>query len=435
MAIGAGFRGGFSCLCFRIRAILPPPGSAYRYRSAGSLVALWIVFAAAGSLAHAQAPIRIGASLGLTGAYAEFGQTIQRGYQLCVKHANEKGGVLGRKLVLTVQDDQSQIPAAVAIYERFLTQDKSDLVFSPYSSPITDAVAAVTDKHRKPMVASGAATTSLFRKGRRFLFMLLSPAEIYLEGFIDLAAKRGLKTIAVIHEDTLFPKAIAQGTVELAKKRGLQVVVIEGYPRDTKDFTAILTKFKAANPDAIAAATYYDDAVAITRGLRELDISPKTFAVTAGGDLPKFYETLGRAADYVYGGSQWEADLVTLRAGGLVPVARQYPGASEFVEAYRKEFPGADLSYQTAQGYAACQVLLEGVRRAGALDGEKIRDAIANYDSPTVFGAFKVDKDGFQIGHKMVLFQWQDGKKAIVWPEELAADRPRYPTPPWSQRK
>src|SRR5262247_3343499 len=59
--------------------------------------------------ANAQAPIRIGASMGLTGAYAEFGQTVQRGYQLCVKQANEKGGLLGRKLELTIRDDQSQV--------------------------------------------------------------------------------------------------------------------------------------------------------------------------------------------------------------------------------------------------------------------------------------------------------------------------------------
>lgn len=385
--------------------------------------------------AYAQAPIRIGASMGLTGAYAEFGQTIHRAYQLCVKQANDKGGVLGRKLELTVHDDQSQIPAAVAIYERLLTQDKVDLVFSPYSSPITDAVAAVTDKHGKSMVASGAATTSLFKKGRRHLFMLLSPAESYLEGLVELAAKRGLKTIAVIHEDTLFPKAIAQGTAELAKKWGLQVVAVEGYSRNTTNFVPVLSKLKAANPDVIAAATYYDDAVAITRALRELDINPKTFAVTAGGDLPKFYTSLGRTAEYVYGGSQWESDLVTLRAGGLVPVARQYPGAAEFAEAFRKEFPSADLSYQTAQGYAACQVLLESVRRAGTLDGQKIRDTVAKFDSNTVFGAFRVDQDGFQIGHKMVLFQWQDGKKVIVWPSDIAPGQPRFPTPPWSQRK
>jgi branched-chain amino acid transport system substrate-binding protein len=417
------------------RALRPIFAADSRYRGILTLVGTGVLLLLCARTVNAQAPIRIGASMGLTGAYAQFGQTIQRGYQLCLKHANEKGGVLGRKLELTVLDDQSQIPPAVAIYERLLTEDKVDLIFSPYSSPTTDAVAAVTEKYGKPMVAAGAATTSLFKKGRRFLFMLLSPAEVYLEGLIDLAAKRGLKTIAVIHEDTLFPKAIAQGAVDLARKRGMQVVSVEHYPRKTTDFTPILTKFKAANPDVIAAATYFDDAVAIARGLRELDINPKKFAVTAGGDLPKFHEALGRTAEYVYGGSQWEENLVTLRAGGLVPVARQYPGASEFVEAYRKEFPGADLSYQTAQGYAACQVLLEGVRRAGVLDGEKIRAAILKFDSPTVFGAFKVDQDGFQIGHKMVLFQWQDGKKAIVWPEELAADRPRFPTPPWNQRK
>ena len=143
---------------------------------------------------------------------------------------------------------------------------------------------------------------------------------------------------------------------------------------------------------------------------------------------------LGRIAEFVYGATQWEPELVTLRAGGLVPIARQYPGAREFVESYRKEFPGADLSYQTAQGYGACQVLLEGIKRAGSLDSEKVRDAILKMDLHTVFGAFKVDPDGFQVAHKMLMFQWQDGKKAIVWPEELAPAKARFPTPPWSQR-
>lgn len=385
-------------------------------------------------IAHAQAPIRIGASLGLTGVYTEFGLAIQRGYQLCVKDANAKGGVLGRKLELTVVDDKSDTAAAVAIYERLIMQDKVDLVFSPYSSPITDAVAAVTEKHGKPMVASGAASLSIFRKSRRFLFMQLSPAERYLEGLIDIVAKRGLKTIVVIYEDTLFPKAIAQGTAELAKKRGLQVVAVEGYPRNTKDFKGILAKFRAANPDVIVAAAYYDDAVAITRDLKELDVNPKIIAVTNGGGVPKFHETLGRAAEYVYSTSPWEADLTTLRAGGLIPVARQYPGLNEFVAAYSKEFPGVDMAYAAAQGYGGCQILLEGVRRAGALDSEKIRGAIAKYESPTAFGAFKLDQDGLQVGHKMLLMQWQDGKKVIVWPEELTSAAPRLPTPEWGKR-
>ena len=80
------------------------------------------------------------------------------------------------------------------------------------------------------------------------------------------------------------------------------------------------------------------------------------------------------------------------------------------------------------------QILLEGIRHAGSLDGEKVRDAILKMDLHTVFGRFKVDKDGVQVAHKMVMFQCHCGKKVIVWPAELAPDKPRFPTPPWSQR-
>jgi branched-chain amino acid transport system substrate-binding protein len=290
---------------------------------------------------------------------------MRRGAELCIKHANDKGGVLGRRIELLVEDDHSDAPTAAAIYERLFTRDKVDAVLGPYSSPLAEAIAEVIEKHRMPVVANAAAT-SIFKKGRKFVFMITSPAEGYLEGLIDLAARRGLKTVAVIHEDTLLQKSIAEGALELAKKRGLQVVLAESYPKGTTDFGAIFGRVKTANPDVLAAATY--DAVALTRLLKALGINPKMLGMTVGVALPQFYETLGRDAEFVYGASLWEPELVTLRAGGLIPIARQYPGAREFVEAHRKEFPGPELSYHSAQGYGACQVLMEAIRRAGSLD-------------------------------------------------------------------
>jgi len=389
---------------------------------------------AAASTAQAQTPIRIGASLSITGTYAQLGQAHERAYRVCLKQANERG-VLGRKVELVVQDDKSEVSDSVAVYEQLITQNKVDLVFSPYSSPLTDAVATVTEKNRMPMVAAGAATTSIFKKGRKYAFMLLSPAEVYLEGLLDIASKRGLKTVAIVYEDTLFPKAIAQGAAELAKKRGLNVVLMEAYPRKTTDFSGLLNKIKALNPDVLGAATYFDDAVAIVRQSKIAGVNPKMTGVTVGGDLPKFYEVLGSSAEYVYGASQWEPQLVTMRAGGLIPIARLYPNAREFVEDHEKLYPGAGVSYQSAGAYAACSLLLDAVRKAGALDRDRIRDAILKFDGNTAFGAFKVDADGFQTAHKMQTFQWHEGKKKIVWPEELAADRPAFPTPSWSQRK
>ena len=384
-----------------------------------ALAAAVTAFVAAPGLA--QGPIRIGASLSLTGTYAALGQNQQRGYQLCAKHVNEKGGVLGRKIEFVLYDDQSQPATGVRLYEKLITQDKVDLVMGPYSSAITEAVANVNEKYKMPMVAPMASTTSIFKKGRKFIFMVQSPAEAYLEGLLDVAAKKGLKTVALINEDTLFPKATVQGTIELAKKKGLQVVFVEAYPKGNTDFSAIMTKLRAANPDVLGAATYFDDAVAITRQMNELNVNPKMYGVTVGGDLPKFYELLGKNAEFVYGATQWEAEL-------------PYPGAKEFREAYKKEFPGADLSYHSAGGYAGCQVLVDAIKRAGSLDGEKIREAILGFDVNTVYGGFKVDQDGFQLSHKMIMFQWQDGKKVIVWPDELASGPVRFPTPPWNQR-
>ena len=238
--------------------------------------------------APAQAPIKIGASLSVTGTYAQPGTYQKEGYELCADHVNAKGGLLGRRIEFVFYDDQSTPATGVRLYEKLITEDKVDAVMGPYSSPITEAVANVSEKYQKVMVSPLAATTSIFKKGRKYIFMVISPAEGYLEGLIDLAAKRGLKTVAVLNEDTLFTKASATGVVELAKKKGMQVVFQEAYPKGNTDFSAMLTKVKAANPDVIAASTYFDDAVAITRQMKELNVSAKMYGVTVGGDLPKF---------------------------------------------------------------------------------------------------------------------------------------------------
>jgi branched-chain amino acid transport system substrate-binding protein len=395
-------------------------------------VALLVALASAvAPVTEAQPPIRIGASASKTGAYAALGQNQLRGYQLCVKHTNDKGGVLGRKLELVVEDDQSQDATAIAIYERLITREKVDLILGPYGTPMTEPVADLPDKYKMPMISPTAATTSIFKRGRKFIFMMASPVDVAFEGVIDLAARNGLKTMVVIHHPDV---RLAAGTVELAKKKGLQMLFVEEYPAGTTDFTPILTRVRAANPDLLGAGTFFEDSVAVARQLKALNVNPRMFAATVGVDLPRFYEALGRDAEFVYGASRWDPQLVTLRAGGLIPISRQYPAAREFIDSYRKEFPGADLSYHSASGYGACQVLVEAIKRAGSLDGEKIRDAILKIDLNTVYGGFKVDSDGFQIAHKMVTFQWQDGKKVIVWPGELAPGKPRFPTPPWSQR-
>ncbi|MBI4591590.1 MAG: amino acid ABC transporter substrate-binding protein [Candidatus Rokubacteria bacterium] len=364
--------------------------------------------------------LKVGASISLTGTYAKPGKYTQEGYLLCEKEINDKGGLLGRKVRFIIYDDKSEPPTAIKLYEKLITEDKVELVLGPYSSPVTNAASTVSEKYKKLMMATLAATTSIWERGFKYLVMTISPAEVYLEGLVDLAVERGLKTIAVINEDTLFSKAAAKGTIELAKKKGVQVVFHEAYPKGTTDFSALLIKIKSLNPDVIAAGSYFDDAVATTRQMKELDVNPRMYGVTVGGDLPEFYQLLGKTAEFVYGSSQWEKSL-------------PYPGIKEFVANYEKMW-NREPVYHSAAAYGGCQIYAEAVRRANSLDSDKLREQLLKLKVSTAFGDYQVDERGFQIAHKMVLHQWQDGKKVTVWPAAVAEGKPLYPTPPWQRR-
>ena len=189
-----------------------------------------------------------------------------------------------------------------------------------------------------------------------------------------------------------------------------------------------------SNLTGTCPATTFEDAVGITRQMKTLNVNPRMVGLTVGVDLPKFHEVLGRDAEFVYGVTAWVPELVDLRAGGLIPIARQYPGAREFVESYKKEFPSTDLSLGSAGAYGACQILVEAIRRAGSLDRGKLRDAILKMDHNTVYGGFRVDRDGVQIAHKVLMYSVGltalvlQGRITPCWPPSpLSA--PTLPTP------
>jgi branched-chain amino acid transport system substrate-binding protein len=382
-----------------------------------ALAAVWTI--GAYSPSEAQQPIRIGATMSETGSWATQGIPGRNGYLLCRKHVNAKGGLLGRKVEFLIYDDKSEPKTAVSLYEKLIVEDKVDAVMGPYGSSNTEPVASVTEKYKKVHVSPLAATTSIWEKGRRYIFMQLPPAELFLGGLIDIAARNGLKTVAIIEEDSLFPKAVGKGAVELAKKKGMQVVLHETYAKGTKDFSAILAKVKAAHADVLGmAASALGAQIVVGRQMKEQDVNVKMFGIAQA--VAEFQQELGKTAEFVYGLSAWEPSLPN-------------PGIKEFVEAYQKEFNKAP-SYHAAGSYGACQIFMEAARRAGSLDSEKLREQLLNLKTKTIFSDYAVDERGYQTVNKGLFIQWQDGKKVVVWPDGLASAKPRFPTPPWSRR-
>ena len=206
----------------------------------------WTFGIALSGPSSAQQSLRIGVSLSITGKqYSVQGGYGREGYLLCQKDVNAQGGVLRRSIEFVIYDDGSDEKTAARNYEKLITEDKVDAVLGPYGSAITEAVADVTEKHRKLMIAPMAATTSIWEKGRRYLIMMLAPVEGLSEGLLDLAARNGLKTVAVIKLDGLVANAAADGASELAKTKGLQLVFSETYPNGTTNFSGILSKVKA----------------------------------------------------------------------------------------------------------------------------------------------------------------------------------------------
>ena len=382
----------------------------------------WTFGIALSGPSSAQQLLRIGVSLSITGKqYSVQGGYGREGYLLCQKDVNAQGGVLRRSIEFVIYDDGSDEKTAARNYEKLITEDKVDAVLGPYGSAITEAVADVTEKHRKLMIAPMAATTSIWEKGRRYLIMMLAPVEGLSEGLLDLAARNGLKTVAVIKLDGLVANAAANGASELAKTKGLQLVFSETYPNGTTNFSGILSKVKATKPDVLMAASVrLEDLVAITRQARELDLNVSMLSSVPYGLLPDYYKQLGKDAEFVYSGSFWETSL-------------PYPGNQEFVTAYEKEFKRAP-AVQSAGAYAACRLLTETVQRIGSLDSDKLREALLPLKTKTVLGDFAVDERGYQTAHKAITIQWQNGQQVVVWPDDVTSGKPRFPSPPWSQR-
>jgi branched-chain amino acid transport system substrate-binding protein len=366
--------------------------------------------------------VLVGGAISQTGRFAEPAGRQVKAIKIWVDRVNGSGGLLGHKINLVLLDDKSDTQTAVKLYEKLITEDKVDLLLAPYSSAITEAVANINERYKMPFVAYGAASSPIWEKGRKYIFNIVPVAEDYQKGSLHLAKEIGIKKIAIIGEDSLFPRQSGIGAKQWAAKLGLQIVLNENYPQKQTDFTALLQKCKALGAEAIISDSYFADAAAQVRQLRELNLNFKMFSGTVGPALPNFAKQLGPTAEYVLGFSNWEP----------LPDILKHPGMKEFIAEYEKRY-GEKPNYHAGSTYGALQVTEAAVKKAGSFDSQKLRDALASIDVTTVFGRYKVNEKGMnQI--EGLTFQILDGKRRIVFPGELAELKAKLPVPPWDKR-
>jgi branched-chain amino acid transport system substrate-binding protein len=366
--------------------------------------------------------VLLGGAISQTGRYAEPAGRQVNAIKLWVDEVNGRGGLLGHKINLILLDDKSDTQTAIKLYEKLITEDKVDVLLAPYSSGITEAVANVNERYKMPFVAYGAASTPIWEKGRKYIFSIVDVAENYQKGAVHLAKQIGVKKAAIIGEDSLFPRQSAKGAKDWARKLGIDIVVEENYPIKQTDFTALLQKIRGAGAEAIFSNSYFADAAAQLRQLREQNINLRLFASTVGPGLPNFPEQLGNTAEFVLGFSQWEP----------LPNVLKHPGMKEFIDAYEKRF-GEKPNYHAGGAYGALQVTEAALKKAGSFDSEKLRDALATITVTNIYGRYKVDARGMNE-HEGLTFQILRGQRRVVWPEKWAETKAELPMPEWSKR-
>ena len=372
--------------------------------------------------------IKLGSAISMTGAQSHSGKLYIDSYKFAVKKINAAGGVrAGDKnyqLELVFHDDKSDPAESSRLVEKLLVEDKVDFLLGPYSSGITIPDSAVAQRHKVPMIEGGGASSKIFDKGNRYIFGTLPRAEDYFVStliYLNGQAPRAQK-LAIVYSDDKFDASVAEGTKAEAPKLGFEVVVYEKYAEGASDFSAALAKIRAAGAQGVLVAGHAEDSINFVRQAKQLGVSPFFLSLTVGPTEANFRKALGKDADFIYGVASWSPQM---QFGGSL-----FKDTEAFVKEFKATY-GYDPDYHNASGVAGIAVYKDAIERAGSLDREKVRAAIAATDLDTVYGKVTFLDNG-QIKGNSVVLQILEGEVYQVYPS--MGRTPIYPVPPWDKR-
>ena len=384
----------------------------------------------------AQETITLGAAVSLTGKYSTNGEHTKNGYDLAAKMINDAGGVKvggkSYKIAIKYYDDESTPARGADLAERLISQDGVKFLLGPYSSGLTKAIAPVTEKFKIPMVEGNGASRSLFTKGYKYLFAVLSTSEQYLASAIALAAEKAVEAgkkpsdlkVAMAFESDPFSQDVRAGVLDDIKKYGMKVVIDDKLPKELNDMAATLTKVRAVKPDILVISGHAKGAATAVRQISEMKIDVPMLAMTHC-DSAKVIKKFGDKAGYTLCASQW--------APTLSYKDDMFGSAGDYAKLFEKTY-GYAPPYQAAESTAAVATFADAFARAGSLDKDKVRDALAKTDLKTFYGNIKFDETGKNIAKPMVLYQILDGQYKVVAPTKWASSKLVHPRPMWSKR-
>lgn len=380
-----------------------------------------ILFGQTGMTSAANKPIVIGGSLPLTGKFAETAKWIEKGMKFWAEEVNAKDGLLGRKVVFKIYDDESNVGKSVTFAEKAITVDKVALLFGGYPGTAARAVMPVAEKHKFVYVSMGGHMKS-FNQGYTYSFggpPLMG--EWWYEGFYQwvksLPADDRPKRAAVYTMNNPIGASLIDSIYRMSKELKMELAINEKYNLPLPDATPLIVKAKQLNCDILFANGFFADGVMTIRAAKALGYNPKAIVQGVGSVIPAWIKELGKEGDYVFSGTSLHNKL-------------NYPGNDKLNAYVKKKYNLPAYPVYFGFGYAWMQTLSQGVVGAKSLDQTKIRDWLKANTVHTIAGPMRFDKRGLPNPINFCT-QVINGKVELIWPKNIRTAKPVYPKPAW----
>ncbi len=350
-----------------------------------------LALAAGGAVAQ---DIKIGVIKPMTGPLAFDGAADIKGAQLAMKEINGKGGVLGRKIELVVEDGQCKPAESVGAAEKLIFRDRVSVLMGAFCSGATLAVMPIAQKNKIPLITGVSSNPKLTEMGNEWFFRNAETEALTAQAFarvLNKDMKLNNAYFLAVNDDW------GRGTVEAFKANwdrvGGKTAGIEFIDRAANDFYTPLTKIRATRPDVIIVAAESQAGSILVKQAKELGVQSRIFGVGAWA-TPTFMELAGDAANGLLAGVVYAPTQ---------PGERNKTFVANYKAAYNEE-PGK----YSAAGYNTVHILAQAIQRAGAPDPEKIRAALEKTDYMGPNGHVRFDDKHQAYGHELVLVELQN---------------------------
>ena len=361
-------------------------------------------------------PIIVGAAVSQTGALSDLAADYGKALLLWQDEVNALGGLLGRRVELRLLDDESDARRSGDLYAE-LIQDKADLLIGPYGSAATIMASAQAERARRVLINGAGPSLAVHKRSPRYLFQSTMSNSAYGVGVVEVAKAAGITSAFILARADHAVQEMAESTHERAMKLGIDVGDVQAYGAGDSNFASYVYKGSA---DAWIVFGEPRDAADIVRSLKKLAYAPRLFFARSAADA-RFIRMVGQDAEFTLATKEYDPKFRTF-------------GNQQFAAAFEARWSAAP-TFAAAQGHAAGTVLAEAVRRAKSLEQEKLRATLAEMETDTVLGGYKVDpQTGEQRAARPAVVQIQHGKPQVVWPEWLQSST-LQPYPEWSERK